>query len=457
MLKKLRSKVKTYLPWLATVIILLIVVNTRQKVILLRMDNQNNWWPTSKTAVTSLLKYHVTPKTSKLRHWSNIDQENYYFKTPVTFPVDVRGSKSEKLQFALSKASHKVTILLWYAPFSRKYNREVNAKECGACEITYDRKKINQSSTRAVVFHFSELAIDTMPSSRNRHQYYVWWSEESPNSLFEVRNLHLGQYNNVFNLTMTYRRDSDIYAPYGTAENSYRYLLKDGTDRQDKKELFAVARKKKKFAMWITSSCGTRRGANKRMRFVKILTQRGLKLDKFGSCFSAPYIGPDKMENFIKNYKFYLAFENVENCKDYVSEKFFTNALMYGAVPVVYGARKSDYDAVAPPKSYIYAKDFTVDELVAYMNYLDTNTTAYLEYFHWRTLPMDKMPNYGRKTKWCQLCRMLYGIDVDTSPPLNLSDLISGTQAYGFSPRPRVVPSIREWFYGQESEECLSG
>ena len=36
-------------------------------------------------------------------------------------------------------------------------------------------------------------------------------------------------------------------------------------------------------------------------------------------------------------YKFYLAFENSFHCNDYLSEKFWRNALHEGAVPIVFG------------------------------------------------------------------------------------------------------------------------
>ena len=42
-------------------------------------------------------------------------------------------------------------------------------------------------------------------ASRDPKQYYVWWSREGPVSLRKLRGLRLNEYNNFFNLTMTYR------------------------------------------------------------------------------------------------------------------------------------------------------------------------------------------------------------------------------------------------------------
>ncbi|XP_065321351.1 uncharacterized protein LOC135928815 [Gordionus sp. m RMFG-2023] len=69
------------------------------------------------------------------------------------------------------------------------------------------------------------------------------------------------------------------------------------------------------------------------------------------------YNGPMKekevcLRNFISSYKFYLAFENA-NCEHYITEKMF-RALYAGAIPVVFGARYSDYVKIAPPFSFIY-------------------------------------------------------------------------------------------------------
>ena len=83
---------------------------------------------------------------------------------------------------------------------------------------------------------------------------------------------------------------------------------------------------------------------------------------------------------------------------------------MDGAVPVAWGAKKSDYKAIAPPYSFIFAEDYTVPKLVKHLNYLDKNTTAYKEYFKWITKEIESMPQYGRTICCCNLCRIIHGI-----------------------------------------------
>ena len=55
---------------------------------------------------------------------------------------------------------------------------------------------------------------------RRPDQYYVWWTMESPATMSEVYKKSLKEFDNVFNLTMTYRSamlDSDISQQYAIA------------------------------------------------------------------------------------------------------------------------------------------------------------------------------------------------------------------------------------------------
>ena len=73
-----------------------------------------------------------------------------------------------------------------------------------------------------------------------------------------------------------------------------------------------------------------------------------------------------------KDYKFYLAFEN-SNCKDYVTEKFFTNALHNGVVPIAMGASMEEYAAIAPPNSFLHVDQFgSPADLAEYLKVLDS-------------------------------------------------------------------------------------
>ena len=61
---------------------------------------------------------------------------------------------------------------------------------------------------------------------------------------------------------------------------------------------------------------------------------------RYGDCFgrnTRTSKAPWGTNGEISHHKFYLAFENSIHCNDYISEKFWRNALSSGAVPVVYG------------------------------------------------------------------------------------------------------------------------
>ncbi|VDO82308.1 unnamed protein product [Schistosoma mattheei] len=85
-----------------------------------------------------------------------------------------------------------------------------------------------------------------------------------------------------------------------------------------------------------------------------------------------------------EQYKFYLSFEN-SLCQDYITEKFFENALMNDVIPVVMGASIEEYKSVAPPNSFIHVDQFSSPrQLAEYLHYLDKNHTAFNEYFIWQ-------------------------------------------------------------------------
>ena len=105
-------------------------------------------------------------------------------------------------------------------------------------------------------------------------------------------------------------------------------------------------------------------------------------------------------------YKFYLSFEN-SLCTYYVTEKFF-QILNRNLVPVVYGA--ADYSRIAPPNSYIDARQFKgPKQLADYLMALDANDALYNDYFAWKN---DYIVESGQEKMvlngFCDLCRKLH-------------------------------------------------
>ncbi|KAA0189923.1 hypothetical protein HAZT_HAZT001146 [Hyalella azteca] len=169
----------------------------------------------------------------------------------------------------------------------------------------------------------AERADAIMWHLRSPHTFYIFWMLESAQYTYA----DLNTYNGVFNWTMTYRLDSDFPRPLVQALQTHMEVDIYGT-------------------------CGT------------LICER--KDEK--SC----------REMLEKDYKFYLAFEN-SLCVDYITEKFF-EAIKYNVVPVVYGL---GYERTQIPKgAYIDVMDFaSVQDLASYLLYLDSNDTAYNEYF----------------------------------------------------------------------------
>ena len=200
---------------------------------------------------------------------------------------------------------------------------------------------------------------------------------------------------------------------------------------------------KKKLLLMVASNCGSVPGAKERLRISNLLkdTKIGDEFDREGKCFSNDRF---PMERF-KEYKFYLAMENSYHCKDYITEKLFRNGFLMETVPVVWGAKKSDYDV--PEKSVIFMEDYgSMEDLADHLDYLDKNDTAYLEYFQWRKSDLSKTPTNSIrnqtlfspvfKTGFCNLCTAIHDNVVQE--------------------KRKIVRSIYSWIYEHENLECLS-
>ncbi|CAK8684789.1 unnamed protein product [Clavelina lepadiformis] len=419
--------------------------------------NRSLVW-TSKNKAAAVKIKTTTTSTKKNISVTSMQVQNF---------IDYKGGYTtnshliRQLDETLSNADKKYTILILGLPKFQTFSarHKINQSECGACDLTNDISKINDLETRAVVFSYMYLfrKRSSMPKKRRSDQYYVWMGMESPPALRELRNMSLTEYDNVFNLTMTYRRDADVYYPKSTASKLLQELQKTGSGNP-KVDIDDMIKMKTGVSIWIVSNCDGTEGAKKRILLAQDMVNHGLEVDRMGRCFpenSAPPRGTSTVD-LIRKYKFYFAFENSYHCLDYITEKLYKKGFVAGTVPVVWGAEKRDYLAVVPPHSCIFVDDFkSTAELVKYLKYLDKNVTAYREYFKWRTMKPQDMPNYGRQIKFCQLCRILHGINVDNifNPRYNESYL--SIPLFEHPSRPRVVSSLREWLYGPVSKECL--
>lgn len=216
---------------------------------------------------------------------------------------------------------------------------------------------------------------------------------------------------------MTYRRDSDIFYPYGTVvKMKTNYTLPDFKDINKRKHMVA----------WFSSNCN----AERRNKYVKELSKY-IEVHVYGTCgnYSCLRSNEDKCYQLLEdNYKFYLSFEN-SMCADYVTEKMF-NILRFNVIPVVLG--NSEYSEIAPPYSVINTNHFDSPKALAdYLYELNINYDSYVKYFEWKKdyiIYGDLRAQYIKEQEHvlCQLCELL-------NRPLDY----------------KSYSDIKEWFYVQ--------
>lgn len=205
------------------------------------------------------------------------------------------------------------------------------------------------------------------------------------------------KYNDVFNWTATYRRDSDLVAPYE------RWAYYDPRVKQRPlSEMPNYAANKTRKVAWFVSNCAARNG---RLQFAMELSKH-IQVDIYGACGQLKCLRNEPEKCFAlldQHYKFYLAFEN-SNCKDYITEKFFVNGLGRNIIPIAMGAQPEDYARSAPHHSYIHVDDFESPKaLAAYLHKLDQDDDLYNSYFRWKGTGQFINTHF-----FCRLCALLH-------------------------------------------------
>lgn len=192
--------------------------------------------------------------------------------------------------------------------------------------------------------------------------------------------------------------------------------------------------KDKKLALWFVSNCVT---PIRRENFVQELVKY-VDIDVYGGsrCKIKDYSRDPCKSSICKkklysSYKFYLSFENTK-CDYYITEKYYKlyepdMIFSVDIVPIVMGPSLEDYLRVAPDNhSFIFAEAFDSPKSLAdYLIYLDSNQTAYNEYFKWKDELKDRLmklsvefnrnassvnliSNAVRANPFCQLCERLH-------------------------------------------------
>ena len=338
----------------------------------------------------------LSPRTQNFQ--LSTDTRIYVVPPTVNYKTENATSAPNTGSVDYPRPNHTPTpvILYWQHYFGESWRNAwpMGDLQCGAaiqCRLTDDAAEYTHSD--ALLFHGRGTPL-TIPelSLRPSNQVWVYNSMESP--------VHMGSFDrtpNIINWTMTYIRDADIFvANYGS--------VRPGTYMGGFDPNKNYLESKPKFAAAVISNC-----VGYRMKVVKALAKH-IDLDLFGGCGSGQICDPGQSNEDcwerLKEYKFYLSFEN-SACKDYVTEKFYRNALAHAMVPVVLGGADYSDVEIAPPGSYIDASKLsTVRELGEFLKKEGSDQTQYNKYFRWYS-------NYtvyfqSLEAQLCSLCERLH-------------------------------------------------
>ncbi|XP_073410525.1 3-galactosyl-N-acetylglucosaminide 4-alpha-L-fucosyltransferase FUT3-like [Dendrobates tinctorius] len=293
-------------------------------------------------------------------------------------------------------------ILLWTYPYNYRFplNRCPKQFDGSGCFYTVNRKMY--SSANAVVIHHRNVSHskEQLPQApRPPNQYWIWFSNEPPSHCS-----NLSFMDNLINLTMSYRTDSDIFTPFGWIEKHYGAVN------------FTIP-KKTKLVAWAVSNW---KRQSKRVQYYEQL-KNYLHVDIYGR--KHLYLTKKEQIETLSTYKFYLAFENSIH-EDYISEKFWYNVLSSGCVPVVLGPPRANYERFIPGDAFIHVDDFSSpEELASYLLRLDKDEEKYKQYFNWRNVYKPWKKEISWVMPYCKICKVL-------------------KEAPSF----RTIPSIEAWF-----------
>jgi glycosyl transferase family 10 (putative fucosyltransferase) len=250
--------------------------------------------------------------------------------------------------------------------FNRSYDRFPETGEVACripCEFTRDRSRMAEAD--ALIIHLP--GCDRLWEARKYPgQLWVAWCRESDVTIPALRRPGFMRH---FDLTMTYRREADVWWPYIPSAETLLALPRTKTETAP--------------AVLFQSQSYDRSGRNAYLAELA----RYLRIDSYGRFLNNRRLAGDDGSAEAKlavlaRYKFTLAFENSRS-PDYVTEKFF-QPLMAGSVPVYRGA-PNVADFAPGDKCFINADDFSGPAaLAAHLDALARDEQAYGEYHAWR-------------------------------------------------------------------------
>ncbi|XP_065119312.1 4-galactosyl-N-acetylglucosaminide 3-alpha-L-fucosyltransferase 9-like [Paramisgurnus dabryanus] len=304
------------------------------------------------------------------------------------------GSMKAKIFTTVKKKplENDTILLIWLGPFGKKFDlNSCSAKfNIDGCYLTDDKELY--SKAHGVLINHRDIKNDLSnlpPEPRPFFQKWIWMHFESPRNTRRHNGL-----NNLFNVTLNYRRDADIAI--------HEQMMLKTEDKED--SIFPqVLEKKDKLVCWVVSNWND---AFKRVKYYNELKNH-INIHAVGRHFgkSPSY---EEYKEILTSCKFYLSFENTDLHYDYITEKLY-NPLNLGSVPVALGPPRYIYERFVPKDAFIHVDDFSSpQELAKYLLTLDKNVEEYKKYFNWRKSFEVKLVDYPAQhaCRACQYIRM---------------------------------------------------
>lgn len=267
----------------------------------------------------------------------------------------------------MNPAHRPVLVLIWLWPFNQTFDLNLCSSHFNihGCVLTADRDFIHKAD--GVLIHHRDIAWDASnlpPLLRPPHQKWIWMNSESPSNTARIPGL-----DDLFNISLSYRKDADISVPYGALVP---------VEHQYEDSLDFVPSEKDKVVCWIVSNYNPE---HRRMQYYEQL-RKYIQIHVYGDLFEK-HLSKEEYKDVISSCKFYLSLENSVH-RDYITEKLF-NALDLGAVPIVFGPPRQNYERFVPGDAFIHVNDFpSVRALAKHLSLLHQNEALYLRYYRWR-------------------------------------------------------------------------